>query len=65
MDIAGLDSAHKLVILAAVAFKVDIQLNDLFHEGIQNITLKDIQYANELGYTIKLLSIGKLLEDGK
>ena len=65
MDIAGLDSAHKLVILAAVAFKVDIQLDDLFHEGIQNITLKDIQYANELGYTIKLLSIGKLLKTGK
>lgn len=65
MDVAGLDSAHKLVILAAVAFKVDIQLDDLFHEGIQAITLKDIQYANELGYTIKLLSIGKLLEDGK
>lgn len=59
MDISGLDAAYKLVILAAVAFRADIQTDQLFYEGIENIRLKDIQYAKELGYIIKLLAIGK------
>ncbi|MBT5856089.1 homoserine dehydrogenase [bacterium] len=59
MDVSGLDAAYKLVILAAVAFKVDIQLEDVTYEGIESITLKDIKYADELGYVIKLLAIGQ------
>ncbi|RAP39132.1 homoserine dehydrogenase [Candidatus Marinamargulisbacteria bacterium SCGC AAA071-K20] len=65
MDVAGTDAAHKLVILAAVAFKVDIQLEDLYYEGIENISLKDIKYAEELDYCIKLLAIGKRFDNGK
>jgi homoserine dehydrogenase len=57
MDISGLDTAYKLTILAAVAFKVDIQVQDIYYEGIEKITLKDMHYAKELGYTIKLLAL--------
>ena len=62
MDISGLDTAYKLTILAAVAFKMDITVNDLSYEGIQDISLKDIVYAKELGYRIKLLAIAHLLD---
>lgn len=58
MDVEGIDAAHKLVILAAVAFKANVQLDNLYYEGITKITLKDIQYAKELGFAIKLLAIG-------
>lgn len=64
MDVEGIDAAHKLVILAAVAFKENIQLKDVYHEGITKITLTDINYAKELGYAIKLLAIGQRMEDG-
>lgn len=63
MDVTGLDAAYKLVILAAVAFKVDIQLDDIYYEGIETITLSDISYANQLGFKIKLLATGKRLEN--
>jgi homoserine dehydrogenase len=63
MDIEGIDAAHKLVILAAVAFKVDVNLCDIYHEGISKIKLKDIETAKELGYSIKLLAIGKQLPE--
>ena len=58
MDVSGLDAAYKLVLLAAVAFKVDISIEDVFYEGIESITLDDLLYANELGYSIKLLANG-------
>lgn len=64
MDVEGIDAAHKLVILAAVAFKENIQLSDVYYEGITKITLTDINYAEELGYSIKLLAIGQRMEDG-
>lgn len=59
MDISGLDAAYKLIILAGVAFHTTINLEDIYYEGIDNITLKDITYAKDLGYKIKLLAIGK------
>jgi homoserine dehydrogenase len=59
MDVAGIDAAHKLVILAAVAFKENINLENVYHEGIEDITLRDMLYAKELGYSIKLLAIGE------
>lgn len=65
MDIEGTDAAHKLVILAAVAFKSDIQLESLYYEGIKSITLSDIQYAKQLGYSIKLLAIGRRFPDSR
>jgi homoserine dehydrogenase len=64
MDVSGLDVAYKLVILAAVAFKLDINLDQLYFEGIENITVEDMSYAEEIGYTIKLLAIGKDTEEG-
>jgi len=63
MDISGLDAAYKLVILAAVAFKKDIHIEDVYYEGIDTITLTDITRATELGYKIKLLAIGEYHTD--
>ncbi len=61
-DVAGIDSAHKLVILANLAFGTPINFKDLYTEGITHITQHDIAYAWELGYTIKLLGIAKLVD---
>lgn len=64
MDVSGLDVAYKLVILAEAAFKVHIDLKDVFYQGITSIDLKDLVYANELGYAIKLLAFGKRHPNG-
>ncbi len=56
-DIDGTDSAHKLVILAALAFGADLRLRDVFTEGIRGIEQMDVLYARELGCVIKLLAI--------
>ena len=61
-DIEGTDAAHKLTILSSLAFECDVKLDDVFVEGITHITQRDIQYARELGYRIKLLAIAKLVE---
>ena len=61
-DVAGIDSAHKLSILANLAFGTPINFKDLYTEGITHITQHDIAYAWELGYTIKLLGIAKLVD---
>jgi len=60
-DVAGIDSAHKLVILTSLAFGTPINFKDLYTEGITHITQRDIAYAWKLGYTIKLLGIAKLV----
>lgn len=59
MDISGLDSAYKLSILGSVAFKASVELADIYYEGISHITDRDVAYAKELGYQIKLLAIGR------
>ncbi|MCJ7663922.1 MAG: homoserine dehydrogenase, partial [Desulfobacterales bacterium] len=59
LDVEGIDTAHKLAILAALAFGIRVDLNDIFVEGISAITPLDIQYSSEFGYRIKLLAIGK------
>lgn len=58
-DIEGLDARYKIAILAAIAFTSRVNLEDVYAEGITRISLKDIQYARELGYVIKLLAIAK------
>jgi homoserine dehydrogenase len=58
-DIQGIDSAHKLVLLTYLAFGRIVSLKDIFIEGIAQVSAADIAYANELGYTIKLLAIAK------
>jgi homoserine dehydrogenase len=56
-DIAGVDAAHKLTILSALAFGIPMQFRKCYKEGIQSLTKADIGYAEELGYRIKLLGI--------
>ena len=58
-DIGGLDAARKLVILASIAFNTRVTLEDISVEGIEKINIRDIEYAQELGYVIKLLAIAK------
>ncbi len=59
LDIEGMDSAHKLQILVALAFRTFIDLKHIHTEGITRVTAQDIEYARELGYRIKLLAIAK------
>ena len=65
LDINGGDSAHKLAILASIAFGYEIELADIYVEGIEKIHIDDIRYANEMDYVLKLLAIGQKAEDGK
>jgi homoserine dehydrogenase len=58
-DIEGVDSAHKLTILAALAFGIPISFKKVYTEGITKITPMDIEFASEFGYRIKLLAIAK------
>jgi homoserine dehydrogenase len=59
MDIDGTDSAQKLSLLCRLAFRQRVSPNDILKEGISHITSLDIDFARELGYTIKLLGIAK------
>ena len=58
-DIEGIDAAHKLTILSALAFGIPMQFKKAYTEGISKLTREDIRYAEELGYRIKLLGITK------
>jgi len=58
-DIEGIDSAHKLQILATLAFRTSVDLEEVYVEGISGITPQDISLAAEMGYRIKLLAIAK------
>ena len=59
LDVEGIDAAHKLSILLSLAYGVQVRMNDIYTEGISNITPMDIEYASELGYSIKLLAVAK------
>ena len=59
LDIEGMDSAHKLILLTYLAFGRFVDLKDVFVEGISRISLADVNYAKELGFEIKLLAIAK------
>jgi len=63
-DIEGVDAAHKLTILSALAFGIPMQFKRAYTEGISKLTKADIGYAEELGYRIKLLGITKRTEKG-
>lgn len=56
-DIEGIDAAHKLAILLSLAYGKKVRLDDIYREGISNISEQDIEFARELGYRIKLLAI--------
>lgn len=59
LDVEGIDAAHKLTILAAIAFGIPLQFNKAYTEGISSITRADVVYAEELGYRIKHLGIAR------
>jgi homoserine dehydrogenase len=63
-DIEGIDAAHKLTILSAIAFGVPVQFDKAYTEGISKLTDKDIKYAEQLGYRIKLLGITRWTKAG-
>ena len=63
LDIEGIDSAHKLILLSFLCFGKFISMSEVFIEGISAVSLSDINYAKELGFTIKLLAIAKREED--
>ena len=63
-DIEGIDAAHKLTIMAAIAFGIPMQFDKVYTEGISKLTREDIRYAEELGYRIKLLGITRRTAKG-
>ena len=63
-DVDGIDAAHKLAILSAIAFQTPINFSGVYVEGIRLISPIDIDFATELGYRIKLLGIGELIGNG-
>ena len=63
-DIDGIDAAHKLAILASVGFGRPVDLDGVYAEGIRHVSRLDIDFAEELGYRIKLLGIARLTENG-
>ena len=65
LDINGGDSAHKLAILASMAFGYEISLNDIFVQGLEGLARDDIRYGREMGYCLKLLAIGLKDANGK
>ncbi len=62
-DIEGVDTAHKIALLAALCFGTKVDFEKVYTEGITNVAAIDIQFATEMGYKIKLLAIGKNLGD--
>ena len=64
-DVEGIDAAHKLVILASLAFGMPLQFDKVFTEGISKIEPQDVTYAQELGYRIKHLGITRRSTSGK
>ena len=63
-DIEGIDAAHKLTIMASIAFGIPMQFDKVYTEGIAKLTREDIRYAEELGYRIKLLGITRRTPQG-
>ena len=63
-DIEGVDAAHKITILSALAFGIPMQFDKAYIEGISKLDATDIKYAEQLGYRIKLLGITKRTDEG-
>ncbi len=63
-DVEGIDAAHKLTILASIAYGIPLQFEKGYTEGISKITPDDVQYAEDLGYRIKHLGISRRTEQG-
>ncbi len=63
-DVEGIDAAHKLTILASIAFGIPLQFDEVYTEGISRITQGDVRHAGELGYRVKHLGIARRSEKG-
>lgn len=63
-DVEGIDAAHKLTILASIAFGIPLQFDRVYTEGITRITCEDVNFAAELGYRIKHLGMARRTADG-
>ena len=63
-DVEGIDAAHKLTILASLAFGIELQFDRTYTEGISKITQDDVLYAEELGYRIKHLGVARKTDSG-
>jgi homoserine dehydrogenase len=63
-DIEGFDAAFKLAILASIAFETRVRVEDIYREGITRLAARDMEYAAQLGYTVKLLAIGADVDGG-
>ena len=63
-DVEGIDAAHKLVILASLAFGMPLKFSSVYTEGITRLTPQDLEYAQELGYRIKHLGVAKQSAEG-
>ena len=61
-DVDGIDAAYKLAVLASLAFHTVVRADQVYHEGIRRLTTADFRYAAELGYEIRLLAIGRLID---
>lgn len=65
MDVQGLDTAHKLAVLAGLSFGINVKPKDIYTEGIMGIDIEDIKNAEEFGYVIKLLAIARETEGNR
>jgi homoserine dehydrogenase len=65
LDISGIDTAHKLTILASIAFGYQLSVKDVYVEGIQEISKDDIRFGDEMGYRLKLLAIAQRDKAGR
>ncbi|SRR5579884_360291 len=61
-DVEGIDAAYKLTILGSLAFHTRVSPSDVYYEGITRLAPSDFRYARELGYAIKLLALGRLVD---
>jgi homoserine dehydrogenase len=64
LDISGGDARHKIVILASLAFNTAVNIDNVYVEGIERIEKRDMQYAEELGFVLKLLALADRQDDG-
>ncbi len=64
LDVGGIDAGHKLSILSAIAFGTHVDFDSVTLEGIQRVSIADIEHAAELGYRIKLLGLAQMNDDG-
>ena len=62
-DVEGFDAAYKLATLATISFNKRIKIEDVYREGISKVRAEDIEYANELGYKIKLIAHAEMLDE--